>query len=95
MAPLGVPVPEIRVRSMTSRWGSCKPSAGRVTFARQLIEAPVSCVAYVVAHELVHFVHPNHSAAFYDCLARFCPDWKTQRAALNSYQYRRDPTGLL
>ena len=83
MAPLGVPQPQIRVRSMTSRWGSCKPAAGEITFARQLIQAPMDCVEYVVCHELVHFVHPNHSKAFYDCLATFLPDWKQRRARLN------------
>lgn len=91
LAPFGVPMPEIRVRSMTSRWGSCSPAKGQVTFARQLVEAPFDCVAYVVCHELVHFVHPNHSKAFYACLAHIFPDWKAQRQRLNSYSYRQDP----
>ncbi len=86
---LGVPVPEVKVRSMTSRWGSCKPSGKRVTFARQLIEAPLPCVEYVVWHELVHFIHPNHSPAFYGVLATFLPDWKARREMLNSCQYRQ------
>ena len=73
---------------MTSRWGSCKPSAKRVTFARQLIEAPLSCVEYVVWHEMVHFIHPNHSPDFYHILSSFLPDWKVRRALLNSCQYR-------
>lgn len=84
MAHLGVPVPEIRVRSMVSRWGSCKPSARRITFARQLVAAPLACVEYVVCHELVHFLHPNHAKAFYDCLSSFLPDWNTRRQRLNS-----------
>lgn len=85
MVPLGVPLPEIKVRSMTSRWGTCKPSAGRITFARQLVGAPLVCVEYVVCHELVHFLHPNHSKAFYTCLAAFLPDWKARRQRLNSF----------
>lgn len=88
MTALGIPFPEIRVRSMTSRWGTCKPSAGRVTFARQLAEAPLACVEYVVWHELIHFLHPDHSPAFYADLARILPDWKTRRQVLNSYSYR-------
>lgn len=88
MAPLGVPFPQIRVRSMTSRWGTCKPSENRVTFARQLVEAPPACVEYVVCHELVHFLHPDHSRAFYACLEGFLPDWKIRRDLLNSYSYR-------
>ena len=85
MAPLGVPMPKIKVRSMTSRWGTCKPSASQVTFARQLVAAPLACVEYVVCHELVHFLHPNHSKAFYACLAVFLPDWKARRQRLNSF----------
>ena len=91
LAPLGVPLPEVRVRSMTARWGSCTPAKGRVTFARQLVEAPLECVAYVVCHELVHFLHPNHSPACSASLAELCPDWKARREVLNSYSYRQDP----
>ena len=88
LEPLGVPAPEIKVRSMTSRWGSCKPSDKRVTFAWQLVKAPVACVEYVVWHELVHFLHLNHSPAFYGCLESFLPDWKARRGVLNSCSYR-------
>lgn len=91
LAPLGVPEPVIQVRSMTSRWGSCKPSQKKVTFARQLAEAPAACVEYVVWHELVHFLHPNHSPAFYACLEQFLPDWRARREILNSYSYRENP----
>jgi len=89
LQPMGVPLPGVKVRAMTSRWGSCKPSAKRVTFARQLIEAPLPCVEYVVWHELIHFIHPNHSADFYGVLGIFLPDWKARRELLNSYQYRQ------
>lgn len=88
LAHLGVPIPEVRVRSMKSRWGSCKPKDKWVTFSRQLIEAPMECVEYVVWHELIHFVHPNHSPDFYECMGSFLPDWKTRKTILNSYSYR-------
>jgi hypothetical protein len=94
MAHLGVPEPGIRVRPMTTRWGSCTPKRCRVTFASQLIEAPEECVAYVVWHELTHFVHPNHSQAFYDCLAQFCPNWKALRYVLNHKTYHLPPPGM-
>ncbi len=84
LAPLGVPLPQVRVRSMRSRWGSCQPGKGRVTFARQLLQAPLPCVEYVVCHELVHFVHLNHAKAFYDRLAQILPDWKARRQRLNT-----------
>ena len=43
---------------------------------------------YVVFHELVHFLHPNHSRQFYACLEAFVPDWRERRQALNDYTYR-------
>lgn len=88
MEALGIPQPEIRVRSMTSRWGVCRPSAKRVTFARQLVEAPLPCVEYVVWHELIHFLHGDHSKAFYADLAAVLPDWRQRRQVLNSCSYR-------
>lgn len=78
-----VPMPTLRVRKMRSRWGSCLVQKGVVTLNRRLLEFPVESIRYVVCHELCHFVHPNHSKAFYDLLAVFEPDWKARRAALN------------
>lgn len=81
---LGISWPEIRIRSMVSRWGSCQPAAGVLTFARQLIEVPESCMEYVVVHEFSHFVHPNHSPSFHAFLDEMMPDWKERRKRLNS-----------
>lgn len=87
----GVAFPEIRVRFLTSRWGSCKPKAGLLTFSSQLAEAPLPCVEYVVCHEFTHFLHPDHSKAFYAALERVLPDWKERRRLLNTYGYRQSP----
>lgn len=79
LAPWGVPFPQIRVRKMKTLWGSCSVGRRTVTFNLYLIKAPIGCVDYVVLHELVHFLHPDHSKAFYGCLSRFMPDhreWK-------------------
>lgn len=79
----GVPMPALRVRAMRSRWGSCLTQKGVITLNKRLLEFPIGAIRYVAYHELCHFVHPNHSKAFYDLLAVFVPDWKEQRAALN------------
>ncbi len=80
---LGVSWPQIRIRSMVSRWGSCQPSKGVLTFARQLIEAPESCMEYVVVHEFSHFIHPDHSPRFHAFMTEMMPDWKARRDMLN------------
>ena len=84
-AARGVPQPEIRMRSMRSLWGNCRPARGVVTFNAKLAAVPESCIEYVVAHELCHFLYADHSADFYAALARVIPDWKKRRAALRRY----------
>ena len=81
-APLGVPRPEIRMRSMRSCWGNCRPERGIVTFNALLAAVPEEGIVYVAAHELTHFLHADHSPAFYAALGRVIPDWKERRAAL-------------
>ena len=78
----GVAYPTIRYRNMVSRWGSCQPTRGILTFNYGLVEAPISCIEYVVAHEFTHFLHPNHSKKFYQQLAMFMPDWEVRKKIL-------------
>ena len=81
----GVAYPEIKFRRMKSRWGSCASAKGILTFNKALVHAPLSCVEYVVYHEFTHFLHPDHSPAFYECLAGYIPNWKALRKQLSDY----------
>ncbi len=80
-----VPVfPQLKFRKMTSRWGSCQPKGNILTFNTLLIEAPVECIEYVVAHEFTHFLEANHSKNFYNRLEKIMPDWKERKKLLNN-----------
>lgn len=79
---MGVAWPEIRIRRMTSRWGSCIPAKHKVTFNSMLLEKPLQGIEYVVVHEFAHFIHPNHSKAFYQLVGQVLPDWKERKALL-------------
>lgn len=81
----GISYPTIRYRNMVSRWGSCQPKRCILTFNYALVEAPISCIEYVVVHEFVHFLHPNHSKRFYQQLAMFMPDWEKVKALLETF----------
>ena len=81
----GISYPIIRYRNMISRWGSCQPKRCILTFNYALVEAPISCIEYVVVHEFVHFIHPNHSKRFYQQLAMFMPDWEKVKALLETF----------
>lgn len=80
--PYGVESPQLKLRNMTSRWGSCLPNKGIITLNKRLIEAPKNCIEYVVYHELCHFVYPNHSKRFYTLLQVMLPDWKYSKELL-------------
>lgn len=81
----GVDFPEIRIRKMVSRWGSCMPTKKVVTFNTVLFFVPIDCVEYVVVHEFTHFLHPNHSKKFHSAMTVFMPDWKIKKQKLQKY----------
>ena len=76
--------PDIKIRHMKSRWGSCTPKKALLTFNYSLIHAPRECIEYVVYHEFTHFLHPNHSKAFYLELSRYLPDYKDRKKRLEA-----------
>ncbi len=80
----GIEYPEIKFRNMRSRYGSCQTKKHILTFAYDLISAPLSSIEYVVMHEFVHFIHPNHSKSFHDTMTELMPDWKSRRRILIS-----------
>lgn len=85
---LDVRYPEIKFRRMKSRWGSCQPKKGILTFNYELAAVPIECVRYVVLHEFTHFLHPDHSAAFHRRLASFMPEAAERRRQLEAYGVR-------
>lgn len=70
---LGRRINRISVRSTRSRWGSCS-STGNLSFSWRLIFAPRPVLAYVVAHEVAHLVHMDHSKRFWTAVEWICPD---------------------
>ena len=80
--------PEIKFRKMVSRWGSCNPQKGILTFSTYLMYAPSDCIKYVVLHEFTHFLQANHSKKFYDELEKICPQWKVFKNKLRDVSIR-------
>jgi predicted metal-dependent hydrolase len=62
-AAAGVTPSSVGVGDAGSRWGSCS-SAGRIRLSWRLIMAPPTVRRFVVAHEVAHLVHLDHSARF-------------------------------
>ena len=78
----------ITIRNQRSRWGSCS-SKGNLNFNCLLMLLPDEVIDSVVAHELCHIKHMNHSKDFYDELTRVFPNYQQCRMWLkeNGGQY--------
>ncbi len=71
---IGRRINRVSVRDTRSRWGSCSSTA-RLSFSYRLIFAPKEVMEYVVAHEVAHLRHMNHSVSFWNCVESICPDY--------------------
>ena len=63
-ARIGKIVKRFRIADQKTRWGSCT-SDGTLSFSWRLVLAPEYVLDYVVAHEVAHMEHMNHSKAFW------------------------------
>lgn len=79
----GVHQPELLIRTMRARWGSCVRDKGIILLNYELIKAPKYCIEYVVLHELSHFLYRNHDAKFFSFLSSLMPDWRERKRILD------------
>jgi len=47
--------------------------------------APLTIIDYIVVHELVHLIHPNHSNAFWNEMDKVMPDFEERKNWLKSH----------
>jgi predicted metal-dependent hydrolase len=66
-ARAGESPPRLSLGDPRSRWGSCS-SRGTISLSWRLIMAPASVRRSVIAHEVAHIRHMDHSPAFYGWL---------------------------
>ena len=85
----GLAPPQVFLSSAVGRWGSCN-SRREVRFSWRLVKARQALIDYVVCHELAHLRHMNHSTAFWQEVARMCPDYRELKAELdvNDHKFR-------
>ena len=66
----------VQVRDTKSRWGSCS-TGGRLSFSWRLIFAPWEALDYLVAHEVAHLIHMDHSKKFWTLCEKLSEDYET------------------
>ena len=77
-----LPRPELRVRTMKARWGSCDPQRLIVTLNARLMRFRVEVIDCVVMHELAHLKYRRHGPRFYGLLGLLCPEYEALQAEL-------------
>lgn len=81
--------PKLALSNAQRRWGSCAPD-GSIRINWRLVMAPDEVRRSVVAHEVAHLVHFDHSPAFHACLADL---FEGDLAAANGW-LKREGRGL-
>ena len=85
----GINKPEIQIRTMKARWGSCLKDKNIILLNAEMIKAPKFCIDYVILHELIHFKYRNHDGEFYDFMTSLMPDWKQRKEILDEEVVRQ------
>lgn len=68
---------EVHFKAQKTRWGSCSAS-NNINLNYLLMMVPIAVIKMVIAHELAHVVHKNHSKDFYRLLATIVPTHKQE-----------------
>lgn len=71
-AHLSLPYGGVTIRLQRTRWGSCS-SKGVISLNARLLFLPCEIAEYVLAHELAHTIHLNHSAEYWAFLESVYP----------------------
>ncbi len=80
-AKMGLHPTSVRVNSATSHWATCS-AKNTLNFTWFTIMARPEAIDYIIIHELCHMKHFNHSPRFWAEVARYCPNYKSQKEYL-------------
>ena len=78
---------KIRLRKTKSQWGHCS-SKGVVQYNWLIMLAPAHCVDYLIAHEICHLQHMNHSKTYWALVESVCPHYRESRRWIKANEHR-------
>lgn len=79
---IGVRSPQVHLRAMKRKWASMS-TVGRLTLDTHLVRLPKDLGEFVIVHELVHLLAPNHGKVFKSFMLAYLPDWEEREQSLN------------
>ena len=75
---------KISFRKTKRRWGSCS-AKNEISFTSSLVQLPLTCIEYIIVHELSHIKHKHHQKAFWLHVEKFMPHYKEYEKNLKEY----------
>lgn len=78
---IGVKPARIQIRAMQTKWASISTN-GSMTLDLGLLTLPKELGEFVIVHELVHLLVPNHGRVFKSFMHAYLPDWETREKQL-------------
>ena len=73
------------IKKMKTRWGTCNYKDAKILINLELVKKPMSCIEYVVVHELLHLIEKKHSDKFVALITKYIPKWRSIKEELNSF----------
>lgn len=83
-AQIGCKLIGVSIKDTKSRWGSCS-AFNHINYSWRIALAPDFVIDYLLAHEVSHLKHLNHSDEFWACVATLCPEWSKGQIWLKHY----------
>lgn len=77
----------VYVMDQRTKWGNCS-ARGNLSFSWRLILAPDFVLRYMVTHEAVHLVVPDHSSRFWLTVQSYCPDAQKAKQWLSAHHWK-------
>jgi predicted metal-dependent hydrolase len=82
---INVQVQQIQLRPMKRKWASISITTGRLTLNTELLDLPKELGEFVIVHELVHLLVPNHGKVFKCFMSAYLPDWEERERKLRGF----------
>ena len=79
----------IHIRDLGYRWGSCSRNKD-LYFHWKIILLPKSLIDYVLVHELMHLIEPEHNEAFWKLVSLILPDYEERKNKLDKIGIETD-----
>ena len=79
---------KVRVRKMTSRYGSNAIYSHSITYATIMMHFSLEIIDAIVVHELAHCVVNGHSKKFYNVVYKYCPNYNVLHTKLRKGEFQ-------